>query len=169
MMMFIYTEIMTIAGLLVAYYTTRLQAPIWPPQGTPHIDPPYFLTFFLLVSSFTIAMARKKQMEGNAGGFANLTIVSLAIWIIFGAATIMGWMDLTAQGFVISSNAFGTAMYGMGGIHLAHIIFGMCIMLLALPPAFKGRLSPSYARAMVMYVHFVNILGIWVLLQIYIW
>jgi len=40
-------------------------------------------------------------------------------------------------------------------------------MLACLPSAFKGKLSFSYTRAMTMYVHFVNVLGLWVLFQVY--
>lgn len=169
MLMFIGTEVMTILGLLAGYWTMRLQAETWPPQGTPEIAAPLGATLLLLVSSITIAMARRKQIAGNASGFAGMTLASLVIWVAFAAMTVASWGELAAQGFKIDTNAYATALYGMGGIHFAHIVFGLLIMLLALPPAFKGRLSPSYARAMTMYIHFVNVLGLWVLLQIYFW
>ena len=79
------------------------------------------------------------------------------------------WSSLMSKGFNIGTNALATGLYGMTGIHFAHIVFGLVIMLLAVGPAFKGRLSPSYARSMTMYVHFVNVLGIWVLLQVFMW
>jgi cytochrome c oxidase subunit 3 len=169
MLMFIGTEVMTLLGLLAGYWTMRLQAPEWPPAGTPEIHAPYLATLILIASSFTIAMARRRQMAGDAGGFARMTLVSAAIWAVFAYMTISLWGGLTAQGFKIGSNALGTDLYGMTGIHFAHIVFGLLIMLLALPPAFKGRLSASYARAMTTYVHFVNVLGVWVLLQVFVW
>lgn len=169
MLMFIGTEIMTILGLLAGYWTMRLQAPVWPPEGTPAISAPYLATLILFISSFTAAAARKKQMAGNARGFANMTLLTVAIWLAFAAMSVMSWASLVSQGFTINTNAFGTALFGMTGIHFAHIVFGLTILLLALPPAFRGRLSPSYARSMTMYVHFVNVLGLWVLLQIYLW
>lgn len=169
MLMFIGTEIMTILGLLAGYWTMRLQAPVWPPEGTPAISPPYLATLILFISSFTVAAARKKQMSGNAGGFASMTLLTVAIWLVFAVMSVMSWTSLASQGFTINTNSYGTALFGMTGIHFAHIVFGLLILLLALPPAFRGRLSPSYARAMTMYVHFVNVLGLWVLLQIYLW
>ena len=169
MMMFIGTEVMTVFGVLAGYWVMRLQAPLWPPEGTPEISAPNIATLLLLASSLTIGLARKQQIAGNASGFANLTLASSAIWGVFALMTIFGWGQLAGQGFSIDSNAFGTALYGLTGIHFAHIVFGLLIMLLALSPAYKGRLSPSYTRAMTMYVHFVNVLGIWVLLQVYYW
>ena len=169
MLMFIGTEVMTILGLIAGYWTMRLQAEVWPPEGTPELSVPVIGTLVLIASSFTIAIGRKKQMEGNASGFAAMVLVTTLIWVIFGFMQIMSWMDLSGQGFVIGTNALGTALYGMTGIHFAHIIFGVLILLLALPPAMKGRMSASYARATTMYVHFVNVLGVWVLLQIYLW
>lgn len=169
MLMFIGTEIMTVLGLLVAYWTVRVQAPVWPPAGTPEISIPIVAVLILLVSSFTIGMARKNEKSGDANGFAVMTLVSMGIWVVFAVMTIMNWNTLGASGFSINTNLYGTALYGLTGIHFAHIIFGLCIMAMSLPAAFKGRLSPSYSRSMTMYVHFVNILSIWVLAQVYFW
>jgi cytochrome c oxidase subunit 3 len=171
MLMFIGTEIMTIGGVLMGYWTVRLGSAEWPPAGTPHIDPSGALiaTCILILSSFTIGFARKKEMNGDAGGFAMLTLVSVAIWGVFMFMTISGWSGLAAQGFTIGVNAYATALYGITGIHFAHIVIGILVMLTCVPSAFKGRLSFSYTRAMTMYVHFVNVLGVWVLLQIYYW
>ena len=169
MLMFIGTEVMTLFAVLAGYWVMRLEAPAWPPASTPEISAPNLATLLLLISSLTIGYARKRQMAGNATGFANLTLASIAIWFLFAMMTIFGWGQLVGQGFAIDSNAYATALFGLTGIHFAHIVFGLLIMLLALAPAYKGRLSPSYARAMTMYVHFVNVLGIWVLLQVYYW
>lgn len=169
MLMFIGTEVMTILGLIAGYWTMRLQADVWPPVGTPELETPVIATLVLFASSITIAIGRRKQMEGNASGWASMVLVTTLIWVIFGFMSVMSWMDLTGQGFTIGTNALATALYGMTGIHFAHIIFGILILLLALPPALKGRMSPSYARSTTMYVHFVNVLGVWVLLQIYLW
>lgn len=169
MLMFIGTEIMTVIGLLFGYWVIRVQAPVWPPAGTPEVSAPLLATIILLFSSLTVAIARKKQIAGDSSGFVNMTLLSVAIWIVFGGMTLMGWSTLAASGFTSASNTYGTALYALTGIHFAHIIFGILILLLALPPAFKGRMSASYARSMTMYVHFVNVLGVWVLLQVYYW
>jgi len=171
MMMFIGTEVMTISGVLAGYWTARIEAPVWPPEGTPEIDPTTALiaTIILVVSSITIGIARKRQLEGNASGYASMTLISAIIWVVFMAMTVSQWSDLAAQKFTIGVNAAATALYGFTGIHFAHVVIGFLVMLFSLPSAFKGRVSPSYARAMTMYVHFVNILGVWVLLQVYYW
>ncbi|NDU92040.1 MAG: hypothetical protein G3I10_05435 [Ferrovum sp.] len=169
MLIFIGTEVMTLLGLLAGYWTMRLQAPVWPPAGTPQIQAPVLATAILIVSSVTIALARKRQMEGNARGFASMTLLSMAIWLVFAVMTVQLWEGLAAKGLKISSNALSTNLFGLTGIHFAHIVFGLLIMLFAVIPALRGRLSPSYARAMTMYVHFVNVLGIWILLQVFMW
>ena len=169
MIMFIGTEVMTIVGVLVAYWVIRLQAPIWPPEGTPEISAPFLSTFILILSSFTASMARKKQLAGDSSGFANMTFITILIWAIFAAMVIANWGALSGKGFTIGVNTYATALYAFTGIHFAHIVFGLIIMLLALAPAYKGRLSPSYTRSMTMYVHFVNVLSIWVIAQIYLW
>jgi len=171
MFMFIGTEIMLVSGILAGYWVARLGAPVWPPAGTPEIDPsgPLIATIILIASSITIGIARKRQLDGNASGFAMMTLLSALIWGIFIAMTISGWSGLAGQGFTIGVNAASTALYGFTGIHVAHVVIGLLVMLTCVPSALKGRTSFSYVRAMTMYVHFVNVLGLWVLFQVYYW
>jgi len=171
MFMFIGTEILTLGAVLAGYWTARLGAPVWPPEGTPEIDPtmPLIATLILVVSSITIGIARKRELDGNSSGFAMMVLLSAAIWVVFMVMTITGWSALSAQGFTIGVNAAATALYGLTGIHMAHVVIGMLVMLTCVPSAFKGKLSFSYTRAMSMYVHFVNVLGLWVLFQVYYW
>ena len=172
MFMFIGTEIMTIGGVLAGYWVARLGAPVWPPEGTPAnigTNEAVISTLILMVSSFPIGIARKKEINGDASGFATWTLISVAIWVVFAYMLIGSWSDLAAQGFTIGVNAFATSLYGFTGIHMAHLVMGVLVMLTCVPSAFKGRLSFSYTRSMTMYVHFVNVLGFWVLLQVYFW
>jgi len=167
--MFIGTEIMTVGAVLAGYWVARLGAVEWPPEGTPDIavSGPVIATLILLISSLTIGIARKKQLQDDASGFVRMVLLSSAIWLVFMWLTISGWNHLLAQGFEISTNAASTALYGLTGIHFAHVLIGLLVMLTCVPTAMKGKLSQSYTRAMTMYVHFVNVLGLWVLLQIY--
>jgi len=169
MFMFIGTEVMTVAGVLAAYWVARIGAPVWPPAGTPEIHAPVVATLILCASSITAGLARKRQQAGNASGFVMMTLISVVIWGGFMANVIGHWQDLSSQGFTVGINAYATALYGFTGIHVAHIVIGLLVMLTPLQAAMKGRLSPSYTRAMTMYVHFVNILGIVALLQVYLW
>jgi len=171
MFMFIGTEIMTISAVLVGYWVARFGASVWPPAGTPEIDAsgPMLATIILLVSSITIGIARKRQLDGNASGFAMMTLLSVAIWVVFMVMTISGWSHLAGEGFTLGVSAAATALYGFTGIHFAHIVIGILVMLTCVPSALKGRTSFSYVRAMTMYVHFVNVLGLYVLLQVYYW
>ncbi|GMQ99198.1 MAG: hypothetical protein BMS9Abin18_0014 [Zetaproteobacteria bacterium] len=171
MLMFIGTEIMTLGAILAGYWVARLGADVWPPAGTPEIGAsgPLIATIILITSSITIGLARKREMEGNSSGFAMMVLLSAAIWVVFMVMTISDWSVLGSEGFTIGVNAYATALYGFTGIHIAHIVIGLLVMLTCVPSAFKGKLSFSYTRAMTMYVHFVNVLGIWVLLQIYYW
>jgi len=171
MFMFIGTEVMTISGILAGYWVARLGAPVWPPEGTPEINAsgPLLATIILITSSITIGLARKKELEGNASGFATMTLLSAAIWVVFMIMTISGWSTLAGEGFTIGVNAAATSLYGFTGIHFAHVVIGFLVMLTCVPSALKGRTSFSYTRAMTMYVHFVNVLGVWVLMQVYYW
>ncbi len=169
MLMFIGTEIMTIAAILAGYWVVRLGATVWPPAGTPKIDAlePLIATLILIASSITIGFARKREIDGDASGFVKMVLLSAAIWVVFMVMLISNWSHLASEGFNIGTNGYSTVLYGLTGIHFAHVVIGLLVMLACLPSAFKGRLSFSYTRAMTMYVHFVNVLGLWVLFQVY--
>ncbi len=171
MLIFIGTEIMTLAAILAGYWVARLGAPTWPPAGTPEINStmPLIATLILITSSITIGLARRRELEGNSTAFAKMVLLSAAIWVVFMVMTISGWSHLAGEGFTVDKNAASTALYGFTGIHMAHIVIGLLVMLTCVPSAFKGKLSFSYTRAMTMYVHFVNVLGLWVLFQVYYW
>ncbi|MDX8395112.1 MAG: cytochrome c oxidase subunit 3 [Mariprofundaceae bacterium] len=170
MFMFIGTEVMTIGGVVAAYWVARIGAPVWPPAGTPeHINAPIIPTVLLMISSLTIAKARSNESAGNASGYVMMTFVTAAIWIAFAANVISEWNGLAAQGFTAGVNAYATALFGFTGIHVFHIVLGLLVMLTPLQAAMKGRLSPSYVRSTTMYVHFVNILGLMALFQVYLW
>jgi len=169
MFMFIGTEVMTIGGVLAGYWVARLGAPVWPPVGTPEIAAPIVETVILLLSSITIGLANQKAKHGNSSGFVMMVLITVVIWAGFMYTVIGSWSDLSAQGFTVGVNAYATALYGFTGIHVAHIVIGLLVLLTPLQAAMKGRLSPSYNRSMSMYVHFVNIVGIVALLQVYLW
>ncbi|MDX8390116.1 MAG: cytochrome c oxidase subunit 3 [Mariprofundaceae bacterium] len=169
MFMFIGTEVMTVSGVVAAYWVTRLGASSWPPEGTPEIHAPVIATVLLMISSVTIGMARKKQINGDASGFAMLSLVTVVIWAVFMSDVLSNWAALGAQGFTAGVNGYATALYSFTGIHVAHIIIGILVILTPLKSAFAGRTSDSYTRCVTMYVHFVNILGLMTLFQVYLW
>ena len=140
MFMFIGTEIMTIGGVLAGYWVMRLGAPEWPPAGTPDLDASGALiaTVVLILSSFTIGIARKKELNGDSSGFASMVLVSTAIWVVFMYLTIAGWGELQAAGFTIGLNAAATALYGFTGIHFAHIVLGILVMLTCVPQPLRA-------------------------------
>ena len=169
MVAFISTEVVVVVGLLLIYWIIRLQADLWPPEGSPMISLPLLGIFLLILASATGGLAARSMFKGNRLQFANLVLTTVVVWMIFATMSVFHWIELSGTGFTIYTNIFGAIYYSMTGIHFAHLLFGILILLLALPPAFKGLLSESYTRSMVIYIHYVNVLGVVMLVHITTW
>ncbi len=169
MVTFISTEAVAAVGLLMVYWVIRLQADVWPPDGSPDIPVPVLPISLLLLASLTGGLAGRSMLRRDTLHFANLTLVTVVVWMGFATMTVFGWIELSSTGFTIYTNTYGAVYYCITGIHFAHVLFGIVILLLALPPAFKGLLSESYTRSMTMYIHYVNLLGLAVLTQLTVW
>ncbi len=166
MVAFITTEAVVMVGLLMTFWIVRIQSDSWPPEGSPHFTMPVLAMGLLVVASITAGFARRAIFEDDRWGFASLALVTVAIWIVFATITVFRWVELLGASFTFHSNAYGVVVYGITGIHFAHILFGIVILLLALPAALKGRLSRAYTHSMTLYVHYVNVLGLTVLSQV---
>ncbi len=169
MVTFISTEVVAVIGLLMIYWIVRLQADSWPPAGSPVVSLPVLEIALLLLASVVSGLAASRMLRGDRFGFANLTLLTVVVWIGFATVSVFRWVELSGTGFTIYTNPYGAVYYSMTGIHFAHVLFGILILLLALPPAFKGLLTESYTRSMAIYVHYVNVLGVVVLTQLTLW
>lgn len=166
MVAFISTEVFIVIGLLMSYWIIRLQADLWPPTGSPDIPVPYLALFLLALASVIGGQGQRLNARENIWGFANVILVTVVIWIAFATMVVFRWVELSSTGFTFGSNAYGAIYYSMTGIHFAHVLFGVAILLLALPAAFKGQLSVSYTRSMTLYLHYINALGLLLLSQL---
>ena len=169
MWIFFSLEALIIAGVGIAYWMIRASSPAWPPVGTPEIYKPIFATLFILLSSITATFAYMKQQKNDVSGFMLMTIATVVVWVGFSVLTMMSWGHLIALGFHLNTNAYAIVLYGMTGIHFAHIAFGLFILFLALSRAVHDHLNDYFTRSMSMYVHFVNLLSVWVLVLVFLW
>ncbi len=168
---FIISEIFLFLGLFAAYWTTRLQAASWPPEGTPDISYglPVFMTVVLVSSSFTIHIAETKHEKNDLAGFKMWLMITIALGLLFVGCSVYEYNHLLHQGFGPGTNVYSGAFYGITGFHVAHVIVGISIFLAVLLPALNGHTNKSFIVCAAVYWHFVDIVWFFVVSEIYFW
>lgn len=174
MPIFIVAEALLFVGFFAAYWATRLSAPVWPPAGTPHEMPfliPLIMTFILVSSSVTIHMAEKnlEHEPGNKSGFLNWLIITVILGTAFLVLSAYEWSELMSEGFNIKTNIYSTSFFSLTGFHGSHVLVGLGIFACILMQAFAGKISKSFVKSASIYWHFVDIVWLFVVSQVYFW
>ena len=172
MPLFIVAEALLFVAFFAAYWAMRLSAPSWPPAGTPEISHliPVIMTVILVASSFTIHLAEIRMEEhDDRGGFLAWLIVTIALGSVFLGLSAYEWSHLIGEGFTARTNAFSTVFYTITGFHGSHVFVGLGIFVCVLLPALAGKLSKPFVKAASIYWHFVDIVWLFVVTQVYFW
>jgi cytochrome c oxidase subunit 3 len=177
MWIFLVTEIMFFGGLFLAYIVYRTMYPDAWVQGSNHLN--VYMgaanTGVLIVSSLTMVLAVRAAQVGSRGG----QIVNLIFTIIFGTTFLVVKYFEYAEKFEhhlvpgpnfdpalpAAQQIFFSLYFIMTGIHAAHMVVGIGIMLVILWMAWKGTFGPDYYGPLEvsgLYWHFVDI--VWIFL-----
>jgi cytochrome c oxidase subunit 3 len=173
MPLFIVAEALFFAGFLVAYWVLRLTAKSWPPAGTPHLEYviPVIMTIILIASSVTIHFAERclEKEVADKNGFHTWLIVTLILGAVFVALSVYEWSALISAGFGASTNVYSTAFYSITGLHASHVIVGLGLFISILLPSLNGKVSAPLVKSASIYWHFVDIVWLFVVSQVYFW
>ena len=169
MVLFIASEIMLFGGLLSGYFFVRNQAAIWPPEGVHEVEVVLggILTVILLLSG----LVGHYGVVGAKNGNNQLFLLCLAATIVLGIVFIAGqgyeWLNLMDEGLTAKSGVYGSTFYILTGFHGAHVIGGLCMLIVVFVRAYWRDFTPSrhvFADAAMLYWHFVDV--VWVFLYV---
>ena len=124
-------------------------------------------TYILLASSFTIVLAlayAKREDRAKTLAFISLTFVGAAAFMV---NKIIEWNELYFnQGWTFNTDVMASTYYLTTGLHAAHVLVGMMIMLFLIARAYKGAyMGKKNSRTIEyfgLYWHFVDI--VWLFL-----
>ncbi|MET0070116.1 MAG: heme-copper oxidase subunit III [Candidatus Thiodiazotropha sp.] len=169
---FILAEAMIFVSFFANYWYQRLSADAWPPLGTPEAMPviiPAIMTVALVTSSFTIHAGEVKLEQGDKAGFMKWLLITIVLGIAFLAMSGYEWNHLIHQGFIPATNEYSTSFYSITGFHGAHVLVGLGIFIAILLPALSGKLNTAFVKTGSLYWHFVDIIWLFVVSQVYYW
>jgi cytochrome c oxidase subunit 3 len=137
-------------------------------KGLKTILPHIFIwsTLTIVVSSLTMHLAYKAAKLGNLGRQKVLLFATLALGVLFFILQFKAWGSLVDQGIMfINNNASQSFIYVFTGVHLAHIIAGLIVVLRCLIGASKPIPQKDNVFRMdlaTVFWHFLDLLWIYI-------
>lgn len=158
---------MLFAGFISAYIV-RMSAGNWLEFELPSI----FLasTMIIVVSSVTLQIAFMSFKQKREWRYKGFLLVSLFLGLAFVALQYQGWMDMLAMGIDLKGNPSGAFVYMISGVHLAHILGGIAVLIVACLHAFGLPFVITEKRVerldlTCQYWHYVDLL--WIVLFLF--
>ena len=135
-------------------------------QRTPMPPVVWFNTTILLISSVTIAVARKKLEGGEREAFRSWWWVTTGLGLLFLAGQILAWRQLAAAGMLLATNPSSSFFYLLTAAHGAHLAGGIFALFYVTFRQWKrSRISQATAAELTsIYWHFMD--GLWVFLLV---
>ncbi len=162
------SEIVIFGGLLGSYIMHRLAHGIWADYAaTTNTMIGAFNTFVLLTSSLFAVLAHQAAEKGDGQKAAKLLYMTTGGGLIFLAVKAYEWSYEISHGMTITANTFWSFYYTAAGIHAAHVIAGMIIMLFICQTA-KRNEELHRVEIIGIYWHFVDVVWIFLFPLLYI-
>lgn len=162
--------VMLFAGLTSAYIV-RADNGNWLIFNLP--DMFYISTAVIITSSLTLFAAMRMAKKNNYTGVILGVLFTLILGLVFTYTQFQGWSQLTAKGIVFAgkySNASGSFLYVLTGLHLAHLFGGLISLLVTLVNSLKKRYNAENTLGLELcsiYWHFLDILWVYLFLFLY--
>lgn len=172
MLLFLGSEIATFGAGFVYYFFIR--AGVWPPEQLPHLLGSLVIinTGILLASSVTLHFAHVALRNGQRTRFLRLLGLTLGLGIVFIAGQAYEYYQfILEEGFTLAQGAFGSAFYGLTGLHGLHVSLGALLLAIVYVRGLGGQYAPdrhTSVSTVSMYWHFVDAVWVFLVVTLYV-
>lgn len=159
---------MLFAGLTSGYIVRRASGN-WLTFAMPSAF--YISTAIILISSVTVNMALQAIKKDNKSALTSFILITFILGIAFGVCQYIAWGALVKNNIYFTgtqSNAAGSFLYVITGLHLAHIAGGLIALAIAFIKSIRKKYNPSSyfgIRLCATYWHFLD--GLWIYLFLF--
>ena len=173
MWIFLLTDGMGFAGLLIALGIVRTAAPVWPPNPeVDHLGIPFtaIMTFILICSSVTMVLALSGAQEGNRKALVGWLSATVLGGLFFLCGQVYEYSHLIREGFTLSADHMSSTFYVITSYHGAHVLTGVIYLSVVLVKSLKAPLTKSHASFVEvagLFWHFVDLVWILVFTIVY--
>ena len=176
MLLFLATEVATFGAGFIYYFFIR--AGSWtdlPPivaDGEVLSTLVIANTLVLIASSVTIHYAHHALLNGDRTRFVRLLGATLGLGLVFLAGQVYEYYEFIVHlGFSLTDGAYGTAFYGLTGLHGLHVSLGAVLLSILFIRALYGHYSAEKhvsVSTVSMYWHFVDIVWVFLVVVLYV-
>jgi cytochrome c oxidase subunit 3 len=190
---FLISDTFTFASLLIAYAALRFtQTDFWPVparvfksipiHGLDNLNLPLvfvsFMTFLLIVSSYTMVRAVQEGYRMNKDGVVKFLIPTIICGILFLGCQYLEWTHLIHEGMTATTASsttlvvnFGQLFFVITGFHGLHVFGGVALntwlMIATMNGTFEKRGHYEMVEKIALYWHFVDLVWVYVFLCFY--
>jgi cytochrome c oxidase subunit 3 len=166
---FLASDVMLFAPFFAAYFLLRSTNEPWPPPGV-DLDVPRaaLSTAALVASSFTLIASERAAERSAFRSRDRWLLATIALGGLFLVNQITEYATLP---FGADSHPYGSAYWGLTGLHGAHVTAGLCALALLFVRNVRSR-SPaavaSWSNGVSLFWHLVDIVWIFVFATIWV-
>ena len=166
MRLFIASDLLTFAALLVVYWALRSATPEWPRPFS--LLPGMGMTIVLLGSSLTMLWAVKAMGKQDRGRALRWLLATMAGGLAFIVLHLSEWRHLIAiEKITPGSGIFGSVFFGITGLHMAHVAAGLVYLAVLSTGVARGKFSAEDVATGGLYWHFVDLVWLFVFPLVY--
>jgi cytochrome c oxidase subunit 3 len=180
MWLFIISDTLTFAALLLTYSYCRLTNPNWP-KPFPIFNAIVFstvMTLVLLGSSLTMVMGVAAAHRNDRAATVKWMLATMVGGITFVVLHAMEWRHLISEGLRPFANKFGpnggpgaplfgATFFGITGLHMTHVVIGVIYLGVVATGFGRGKFSSEDVEVSGLYWHFVDLVWMFVFPMIY--
>jgi cytochrome c oxidase subunit 3 len=166
---FLASDVMLFAAFFAAYFLLRSTNDPWPPPDVElEVVRAGLGTAVLVASSFTMIASERAGEHGSVRMMRRWLLVTIALGVVFLANQLTEYATL---GFGIDSHPYGSAYWGLTGLHALHVTAGVGAMGLLFVRTVRGRgptaIAP-FTNGVSLFWHLVDVVWIFVFATIWI-
>ncbi|MFC7250969.1 heme-copper oxidase subunit III [Halomicroarcula sp. GCM10025324] len=172
MLLFLGTEVATFGAGFIYYFMVR-GTDVWLDAAVPEVWGSLVIvnTVILLISSVTLHYSHHALLNGNRDRFIKLLGVTLLLGIIFIGGQVYEYYEfIVHEGFTLTEGIYGSAFYGLTGLHGLHVTMGAVLLGIVFARAYYGQYSPERHTSIStasMYWHFVDVVWVFLVVVLY--
>ncbi|WP_458189954.1 cytochrome c oxidase subunit 3 [Haladaptatus sp. NG-WS-4] len=171
MVLFLLTDVATFGAGFAYYFVIRVGG--WPPGDLPNLLSSLVLvnTVLLVVSSFTLHFAHDALNGGRRRRFLAFLGVTVALGVAFLGGQVLEYYEFVVdEGFTLTTGIFGSAFFGLTGLHGLHVTLGVVLLGIVLGRALRGQYDADRDTSVAtvsMYWHFVDAVWLFLVVVVY--
>jgi cytochrome c oxidase subunit 3 len=172
MLLFLGSEVATFGAGFVYFFYIRTGA--WSTELFPELLTSLVLinTGILVLSAITLHFAHVALRKDNRSLFVQFLGITLLLGILFIGGQLLEYVEFVEhEGFTLTTGVFGSAFYGLTGLHGLHVSLGAVLLAVLLFRSIYGQFDAENHTAVStvsMYWHFVDVVWIFLVLVLYV-